>query len=128
MNVTEWVGESLEYGRELVESAIQGAKDAGKEVGPNDKFPKALVKGAPSSLGLALLGAGVGVLCSYCGNKRKLTRESVAFGALGGIAGMLIGLGWSTRHLTNDLANGAMKNVKNTRDEHWLERHPIDYA
>lgn len=123
--VAEWVGENLDYGRRLVDSALEGAREAITE---KKDLPDVLVKSAPSSLGLAALGAGVGVLCSYCGNKRKLSKEGALFGMLGGLAGFLIGLGWSTRHLTNGMAYGAMKNINTARDEHWLERHPIDYA
>ncbi len=128
MNVTEWVGENLEYARDLVSTALDGAKDGHSTVPAENQFPKVLVKSAPSSLGLAVLGAGVGILCSYLGNKKKLTAESALFGALGGVAGLLIGAGWSSRQATNGIATGAMKNINTARDAHWLERHPIDYA
>jgi hypothetical protein len=126
MNVTEWVEENLEFARDLVSTALDGAKDSA--VRSEDRLPKVLVKSAPGALGLAVLGAGVGIACSYLGNKRKLTAQSALLGAIGGVAGLLVGVGWSTRHLTNGMANGAMKNVRSARDAHWLERHPIDYA
>ncbi len=128
MNVTEWVGDNLEYARDLVGTALEGAKDGHSAVAEEDRLPKVLVKTAPSSLGLAALGAGIGVLCAYLGNKRKLNAESALFGALGGVAGLLIAVGWSTRHATNGMASGAMKNISTARDARWLERHPIDYA
>ncbi len=128
MNVTEWVGENLEYARDLVSTAVEGAKDGGNAVPVEFRVPKVLVSSAPSAVGLAALGAGIGVVCSYFGNKRKLNAESAGFALLGGVAGLLIGLGWSTRHVTNGMASGAMKNINTARDAHWLERHPIDYA
>ena len=128
MTVSEWVGENLEYARDLVSTAVDGAKDGSKTVPVEDRLPKVLVKSAPSSLGLAALGASVGVLCSYFGNKRKLTAESALFGALGAVTGLIIGVGWSTRHVTNGMAQGAIRNINTARDAHWLERHPIDYA
>ncbi|ABF42367.1 hypothetical protein Acid345_3366 [Candidatus Koribacter versatilis Ellin345] len=128
MNVTEWVGENLEYARDLVSTALEGAKDGHSAIPAEDRLPKVLVKTAPSSLGLTVLGAGIGVLCGYLGNKRKLTAESALFGVLGGVTGLLIGVGWSTRHETRGMASGAMKNLGTARDAHWLERHPIDYA
>jgi len=128
MKVTEWVGENLEYARDLVSTAVEGARDGGHAVPAEHRLPKALVKSAPSSVGLAALGAGIGVVCSYFGNKRKLSPECAVFGALGGVAGLLIGMGWSTRHLTTGIAGGAMKNITTARDARWLERHPIDYA
>jgi hypothetical protein len=128
MNVAEWVGESLEYGRELVSSGLAGAHAGGEAALGEESLPEVLVESAPSSVGLAVIGAGAGILCSYLGNKRKLRKEGIAFGILGGLAGLLVGLGWSTRHLTNGVRVGAMRNIKSARDERWLDRHPIDYA
>lgn len=128
MRVPEWVDDRLEYGRKLVSTGLEGAQAGGEAALGEEKLPKVLLESAPSSVALAALGAGVGVLCSYLGNKKKLTGESVLFGVLGGVAGFLVGLGWSTRHLTNGAAVGAMRNIRTARDEHWLERHPIDYA
>ncbi len=128
MNVTEWVEESLEYGRKLVNTGLEGAHAGGEAALGEDGLPSVLRESAPSSVGLAALGAGVGVLCSYLGNKKKMSSESVLFGVLGGVAGFLVALGWSTRHLTNGCAVGALHNIRTARDEHWLERNPIDYA
>jgi hypothetical protein len=30
--------------------------------------------------------------------------------------------------LAASVAFGALRNIDRVRDEHWLERHPIDYA
>ncbi len=128
MKVTEWVGENLEYGRKLVNTGLEGAQAGGEAALGEERIPQVLLHSAPSSVGLAAFGAGVGVLCSYLSNKRKMSNECVLFGILGGVAGLLVGLGWSTRHLTSGVAVGAMRNVKTARDEHWLDRHPIDYA
>jgi hypothetical protein len=128
MKVPEWVDDRLEYGRKLVNTGLEGAHAGGEAALGEDHLPKVLLESAPSSVGLAALGAGVGVLCSYLGNKRKLSGEAALFGVLGGVAGFLVGFGWSTRHLTNGVAVGAMRNIRTARDEHWLERHPIDYA
>ena len=128
MTVTEWVGESLEYGRDLVSSGLEGAQAGGEAALGEETLPEVLVESAPSSMGLAVLGAGAGLLCSYFGNKRKLGKESIAFGLIGRLTGLLVGLGWSTRHVTNGVRVGALRHMKNARDEHWLDRHPIDYA
>ncbi|HEY3928506.1 MAG TPA: hypothetical protein VGL89_09040 [Candidatus Koribacter sp.] len=128
MNVSEWVGENLEYGHELVSSGLEGAQAGGEAALGDDRFREVLVDSAPSSLGLAALGVGLGVLCSYYGNRRKFTKESAVFGVLGGVAGFFVGLEWSTRHLTNGVRVGALHNLRSVRDKHWLDRHPIDYA
>jgi hypothetical protein len=128
MKVADWVGENLEYGRKLVNNGLEGAQAGGEAALGEESLPEVLVDSAPSAVGLAAIGAGVGVFYSYLGNKRKFSKEGVLFGVLGGVAGLLVGLGWSTRHLTNGIRVGAMKNIKTVRDEHWLDRHPIDYA
>lgn len=128
MNVTEWVGESIGYGRKLVNTGLEGAHAGGEAALGEERLPEVLLESAPASVSLAALGAGIGILCSYLGNKRKITKESAVFGVLGGVAGFLVALGWSTRHVTNGCAVGAMRNIRSARDEHWLERHPIDYA
>jgi hypothetical protein len=128
MTVTDWVEENLQYGRKLVNSGLEGAQAGGEAALGDETIPEVLKESAPSSIGLAVAGAGVGILCSYLGNKRKLTKESVLFGAIGGLAGFLIGAGWSTRHLTNGMRVGALRNMSSVRDERWLHRNPIDYA
>ena len=128
MKVTDWVEENLDYGRKLVSSGLEGAHAGGEAALGEERIPEVLLQSAPSSVGLAALGAGLGVLCSYLGNKRKMSKEAALFGILGGLTGILIGVGWSTRHVANGCAVGAMRNIKSARDEHWLENHPIDYA
>jgi hypothetical protein len=52
----------------------------------------------------------------------------LACGVLGGVIGFGAGVVWNSRRLTAAVAKGALRNVGRVRDEHWLERHPIDYA
>ena len=46
----------------------------------------------------------------------------------GGAIGFGLGIAWKCRRLTVSVTSGALRNVGKVRDEHWLERHPIDYA
>ncbi len=50
------------------------------------------------------------------------------FGFLGWAIGLGAGIAWKTRGLTECVASNAFRNMGKVRDEHWLERHPIDYA
>ncbi|MGA8149565.1 MAG: hypothetical protein WB952_01210 [Terriglobales bacterium] len=50
------------------------------------------------------------------------------YGLLGGAIGLGAGIAWETRCLTARAAGGALKNIGKVRDEHWLTKHPIDYA
>ncbi|MBI3475615.1 MAG: hypothetical protein HY010_07765 [Acidobacteria bacterium] len=55
-------------------------------------------------------------------------RKSLAWGLLGGTIGLVAGIAWKSRCLTTSVADGAMESMGRVRDEHWLEKHPIDYA
>jgi len=48
-----------------------------------------------------------------------LSATAIGFGA---------SLAWQTRRLARSITRGALRNVSRVRDEHWLEKHPIDYA
>jgi hypothetical protein len=37
-------------------------------------------------------------------------------------------MAWESRRLTVSVGDGALRNMGRVRDEHWLDRHPIDYA
>ena len=128
MTVTDWVEENLEYGRKLVSSGVEGAQAGGEAALGDETLPEVLLDSAPSTLGIAVTGAGLGLLCSYFANKRKVTAQAALFAAVGAFAGFVIGAGWSTRHVAKGMRVGAMHNIKGVRDERWLERHPIDYA
>jgi hypothetical protein len=52
----------------------------------------------------------------------------VAFGLVGGAIGFMASLIWENRRFTASVVSGALKNIGKVRDEHWLEKHPIDYA
>jgi hypothetical protein len=49
-------------------------------------------------------------------------------GLLGGLIGLAAGVLWDTRLLAASAAGGALARIEKVRDEHWLERNPIDYA
>jgi len=52
----------------------------------------------------------------------------MAFGLLGGAIGFGAGVVWQDRCLAASVARGALRNIGRVRDQHWLDRHPIDYA
>jgi len=74
------------------------------------------------------VGAFLGVLSSYPGNRQRSANRALRFGVLGWAVGLGFGIVWQSRGLTASAANGALRNMGRTRDEHWLERNPIDYA
>jgi len=129
MNWFEWSRSNLDYGRKLVHSGLEGAHSAeqaylhGSEVGPYLKVS------AVTSLVPAVIGACLGFLSAQPKNGDKPTpAKAVALGVLGCTIGMVAGVVWSTRGLTESVAAAAWKSMDQVRDEHWLEKHPIDYA
>jgi hypothetical protein len=47
---------------------------------------------------------------------------------LGGAIGFGLGFAWESRRLTFSALANAFKKIDKVRDDHWFERHPIDYA
>jgi len=52
----------------------------------------------------------------------------LASGLFGGLIGFTAGIVWETRFLAASTAGGALGKIGKVRDEHWLEKNPIDYA
>jgi hypothetical protein len=75
----------------------------------------------------AAVGAALGAAASCPGSSRSAAR-AFTFAALGVAIGFAAGMLWDCRLLTASVASGALNSVGKVRDEHWLERHPIDYA
>jgi hypothetical protein len=52
----------------------------------------------------------------------------LASGLLGGLIGLTAGVVWESRLLAASVAGGVLSRIDEVRDEHWLEKNPIDYA
>lgn len=128
MHVAEWSKSEAKYGRRILNSGLEGFR-FGQET---------FLQGRPASpflresLRRALIPAAVGVclgVLTGCpkGGHRSLGRLLTS-GLLGGLAGAAAGVVWETRYLAASVAGGAVARIDRARDEHWLERNPIDYA
>jgi len=118
----------LRYGKDLVESGVSGLR-SGRDSHLNGKaLSTVLSQSARASLGLATIGASAALLRLYLNDRRSRFSKAVAFGVAGSAMGFLAGFAWQTRELTADMGCSAWKQMGAVRDEHWLERHPIDYA
>ena len=128
MNLREWSKSSVDYGRKLVDSAVDGARTG------EDRFLKEaplvpfLNESARRSLAPAVVGACLGVLSGYLGKERRSTTSALADGLLGGAIGFGAGMIWENRELTASVASSAWEGIGKARDEHWFEKNPIDYA
>ncbi len=127
MNFVEWSKSSVDYGRRLMNSGMEGARAAEDEFLKEEPRAPFLNEWARRALAPAAIGACVGALGAYLGNRRS-ARQALFGGLLGGAIGLGAGVIWESRGFAARVASGAWKNMAKTRDEHWLERHPIDYA
>jgi hypothetical protein len=117
----------LHYGRTLVKSGVAGLR-SGRESHLNGQpLSAVLTQSARASLSLATVGACVGLLRFYVSGRRRLPK-TVAWSVIGSAIGFCAGFAWKTRELTASMGRSSLKQIGAVRDEHWLERHPIDYA
>jgi hypothetical protein len=128
MSSEKTVEQYLHYGRSLVASGSEGMK-AGRQAYLNGKpLGPVLSEKARASLGLAAVGACAGLVQYMVSCRRRRVPASLALSAAGSVIGFVAGFAWKTRDLTGSMLQGASRAIETTRDEHWLETHPIDYA
>jgi hypothetical protein len=128
MTLSEWSKSNVDYGRKLVNSAAKGARAAEDEFLNDEPLVPYLSESAREAVKPALVGACLGVLGGLLGNSHRSARRALAWGLVGGAIGFGAGVIWDSRRLTASVASGAWKSIRKTRDEHWFEKHPIDYA
>ena len=132
MTVREWSRFNLDYGRRLVDSGMKGARSAEESFLNGKPLTPVIDEYVKHALAPATIGACLGILGAYPGNGRSSRTNALAWGVLGGAIGGVIGfsasVAWQTRWLARSVARGALRNISRARDEHWLEKHPIDYA
>jgi len=127
MNFLEWSKSNVGYGQRLVNSALKGAQQGENEFLKNESLAPHLGESAQRALVPAVVGACLGAFGSLSHRRRSSTR-ALAFSLLGGAIGFGAGVIWENRQFTASVASGAWKKISQTRDEHWFERNPIDYA
>lgn len=128
MNFLDWSKDSVDYGRRLVDSALEGARTGEDEFLQQEPLAPFLSESARLAIGPAVIGACLGTLGGLLGNGRRSTARALAGGLFGGVIGFTAGMIWDSRELTASVASGAWKQIGKTRDEHWFEKNPIDYA
>jgi hypothetical protein len=128
MSVRSWSKSNVDYGLKVVSSGIEGARSGREAFLHGESLTPFLSESVPGALKPAILGACIGVLGSYSYKRHKSTGRTLAYGLLGGAIGLGAGIVWENRRLAASVASGALKNMSKVCDEHWLEKHPIDYA
>jgi len=128
MDVQEWSKATVDYGRKVLNSGLNGARSGREAFLHGRSLGLFLRESRRDAWKPVLAGACIGVLSSYPGRHRKSVTRAFVWGLLGAALGLGAGVAWNSRSLTASVANAALKNIGEVRDEHWLERHPIDYA
>ena len=128
MSVKDWSTSTVGYGRKLVRSTVSGVRTGEEQFRQGGQLTPYLERTAKESLCPTAVGAVVGACIGYRGTGRRNVGGMLLGGILGGLAGFSAGMLWETRDLTASVGSSVRKNVQLTRDEHWLQRHPIDYA
>ncbi len=128
MSVGAWSKSTVDYGRKLVGSAVDGIRTGEDEFRVDGRLTPYLAKGAVRSLAPAAIGAVLGAYCGTVRHERQRAARVVTGCILGGLVGFCAGMAWETRYLTESIGTNVRKRVQSVRDEHWFEANPIDYA
>ena len=118
----------LKYGQDLLNSGLSGLREGSHDYLQGKPVSIVLGTSALQSLGLAVIGACAAFLPLSMSPKHQRARRSVALGATGCALGFCTAFAWKTRELASSMATAAKKKIEFSRDQHWLERNPIDYA
>lgn len=128
MSVSETIKTNLAYGKELVESGIEGANEARKAAFESPATTDMVTTAAQESWQAAAIGLMVGAIFGVLADDRKPVRGVIAGGLLGAAAGFAGSFAWKTRPLTSEMAREAGKRIGAVRDEHWLASNPVNYG
>lgn len=128
MHVSQWSKAEVEYGRRVLNSGLEGVRSGREAFLDGRPLTPFFRESFRRSLKPAALGACVGVLTGCPQKGPRSVGRILASGLFGGLVGFTAGIVWETRFLTASAAGGALGKIDKVRDEHWLERNPIDYA
>jgi hypothetical protein len=128
MHLSEWSKSEMEYGRRVLNSGLDGVR-SGREAFLNGRHLISFLRESCwNALTPAALGICLGALSGCSRDRQRSTSRLLMRGFLGGLIGFGAGVAWESRFLTRSAADGALRSVNKVRDEHWFEKHPIDYA
>jgi hypothetical protein len=127
MNILEWSKSEVDYGRKLVDSAVAGARRGENEFLRDQSLGLYVERSALHAMGPTVVGACLGWFGGQW-KSRGSKKLALTCACLGGAIGFGAGVLWENRRLTARIASGAWTSIRKTRDAHWFEKNPIDYA
>jgi hypothetical protein len=128
MSLRDWSKATAGYGRKLVSSGLEGARSGREAFLHGGALAPFLSTSFQNALKPAAVGLCLGVLGTYPAKRFHSRSRAVGFGLLGGVIGFGLGFVWESRQLAASVASAVFGNIEKVRDEHWLEKHPIDFA
>lgn len=128
MSISDKIKTNLAYGQELLESGVDGAKEARQAVLEAPETSDLVTVAAQSSWQSAAIGVMAGAIVGVLVDDRKPARGVVTGGLLGAVLGFAGSFAWKTRPLTSSMVRGASKRIGSTRDQHWLVKNPVNYG
>jgi len=127
MSLDGWARSNLEYSRRVLNSGLEGARSGRAAFLNGRSLTPFLSESICYSWKPALIGACIGVVGGCRGNEKSKSKV-LTCGFLGTAIGFAAGVAWNNRRLAASITHEAAKSIEKVRDEHWLEKHPIDYA
>lgn len=128
MRFTEWSKANADYGRRLINSGLEGARSGREAFLQGGAFAPFLGHSVRGALKPAVFGVCLGMLGTRSCDHHRSARRAAACGLLGGAIGFGLGIAWQNRRFTASVLSAAFRRMEKVRDEHWLEKNPIDYA
>jgi hypothetical protein len=127
MSLQTWLKSNSDYSRKLVHSAVEGAHTGEGEFLHGEPLAVFLNESARYAFAPAVIGAFLGAL-SACSAEQRKAAKTIGLGLLGCAIGFGTAFTWQSRRLGSSVARAAWKRIADTRDAHWFEENPIDYA
>jgi hypothetical protein len=118
----------LDYGRKILHSGLEGARSGREAFLHGRSLTPFLREALVSAFVPAASGAFLGAWGTYPRGRDRFARRAIGWSLLGAAVGLCAGAAFASRRLTASVAEGAWKSIGRVRDEHWLEKNPIDYA
>ncbi len=128
MSISEKIKENLAYGQELVESGVEGVKEARKAQLESPETTDIVTAAALESWQAATIGVLAGAVIGVLADDRKPVRGVITGGLLGAALSFAGSFVWKTRPLTSSMVHGASKHIGTARDLHWLSKNPVNYG
>lgn len=127
MSISGAVKDNLAYSRELLESGIEGAKEARKQVLETQQTDL-VTAAAQEAWQAGAIGVMIGAIAGVLADDRRPLRGVLAGVLLGAVVGYGGSFAWKTRPLTSAMARGAGRRVGTVKDQRWLSKHPVPYG